>query len=172
MDSRTELLLALVDSAYERKAWHGTTLRGSLRGLLPELALWKPYPTRHSVWELLLHAAYWKYTIRRRLRGDAPGSFARRPADWPAVPRPGTKKQLKEDVALLREEHALFRDAVEAFPAARLTKSVGGTTGLTYASCIQGVAAHDLYHTGQIQLLKRLYEERAGRRKRKRTSKE
>ncbi len=166
MDSRISLLLDLVDSAYDRKAWHGTTLRGSLRGLVPETALWKPYPKRHSVWELLLHAAYWKYTIRRRLRGDAPGSFARRPADWPAVARPGTKTQLKEDIALLHQEHALFRDAVQAVPAARLAKSVGGATGMTYANCIQGVAAHDLYHTGQIQLLKRLYKERAGKRMR------
>ncbi len=67
------LLLRVMDQAYDQKSWHGTTLRGSLRGLTAEEALWRPGPNRHNIWELTLHAAYWKYIVRRRLAGDSVG---------------------------------------------------------------------------------------------------
>ncbi|HEX6433553.1 MAG TPA: hypothetical protein VFZ87_04905, partial [Gemmatimonadales bacterium] len=58
------MLLEITDQAFDRKSWHGTTLRGALRGLMPEEALWRPGPERHNIWELTLHAAYWKYAVR------------------------------------------------------------------------------------------------------------
>ncbi|HEY0351427.1 MAG TPA: DinB family protein, partial [Gemmatimonadales bacterium] len=66
-----DLLLEMLDQAYNQKGWHGTTLRGALRGLTPKDALWRPAPRRHNIWELTLHAAYWKYAVRRRLAGSA-----------------------------------------------------------------------------------------------------
>ncbi len=154
-ERRIELLLEIVDRAYEKKAWHGTTLRGALRGLNPETAAWRPAPGRHSIWEYILHAAYWKYIVRRRLTGDKSLSFPRAPSDWPAPPAERTTQGLKADIALLKEEHGLLREAIAAFPASRLNRRAPESTW-TYAEFIHGIAAHDLYHTGQIQLLKRL----------------
>src|SRR3954464_6244487 len=82
------LLLRVIDQAYGQKSWHGTTLRGALRGLTAEEALWRPGPNRHNIWELTLHAAYWKYIVRRRLAGDSVGSFDRKPSNWPDIPQP------------------------------------------------------------------------------------
>ncbi len=59
--SRAEMrvLLGLIDQAFDQKAWHGTNLRGSLRGLTSRQALWRPAPGRHNIREIVLHAAYW-----------------------------------------------------------------------------------------------------------------
>jgi hypothetical protein len=158
VDSRIELLLEILDQAFDRKGWHGTTLRGALRGITPAAALWRPAPGRHNIWELAIHAAYWKYAVRRRLAGAAAASFERKPSNWPAIPDPSDLKAWKKDVALLEAEHARLREVVSGLTAADLERrSPKGVW--TYAEEIHGVAAHDLYHTGQIQLIKRLMKE-------------
>jgi hypothetical protein len=154
-DPRTALLLRFLDQAFDRRAWHGTTLAGSVRSLLADDALWRPGPRRHCIWDLVLHTAYWKYVTRRRLTGSKRGAFPRAPSNWPRLPRVPTEAAWEADVALLAEQHVLLREAVAAFPAARLERKPRGGTW-TFAEQIAGVAAHDLYHAGQIQLLKRL----------------
>ena len=149
------LLLHIVDQAFDTKAWHGTTLRGALRGLTPEVALWRPASGRHNIWEYLLHAAYWKYIVRRRLTRDRSIRFPRTPSNWPSPPDPAPAKSLKADIRLLVEEHRLLREAIVGFPANRLNAKARESQW-TYAEHIHGIAAHDLYHTGQIQLIKRL----------------
>ncbi|HEY3011446.1 MAG TPA: DinB family protein [Gemmatimonadales bacterium] len=150
-----ELLLEVIDQAFDHKSWHGTTLRGALRGLTAEEALWRPAAKRHNIWELVLHAAYWKYAVRRRLAGEAAGSFERRPSNWPDIPDPADRKAWKQDVALLESEHRKLREVVRGLtPAALDLRSPRGVW--TNAEEIHGIAAHDLYHTGQIQLIKRL----------------
>ncbi len=150
------LLLRNLDQAFDAKAWHGTNLRGSLRGLkLDELA-WRPEPGRHNIWELALHCAYWKYVVRRRLAGEKRGSFPLAGSNF--FPRPqgeATVKAWRADLELLDECHAALRAAVAALPARRLGQRVRGSE-FTVADTVLGVAAHDLYHAGQIQLLKRL----------------
>lgn len=149
------LLLHIIDQAYDTKAWHGTTLRGALRGLTVDVAVWRPAPDRHNVWEYLLHAAYWKYIVRRRLTGDKNLSFPRKPSNWPGYPDDPNPKDLKADLALLGAEHRLLRDVVSGFPARRLDDRAPESQW-TYAEHIHGIASHDLYHAGQIQLVKRL----------------
>ena len=149
------MLLEITDQAFDRKSWHGTTLRGALRGLTPEEALWRPAAGRHNIWELALHAAYWKYAVRRRLAGDATGSFERKPSNWPEIPSPSDASAWKRDVGFLESEHRKLRDTIRSLrPADLSTRSPRGVW--TYAEEIHGIAAHDLYHTGQIQLIKRL----------------
>jgi hypothetical protein len=149
------LLLEVVDQAFDHKSWHGTTLRGSLRGLTPVEALWRPDRDRHNIWELTLHAAYWKYAVRRRLAGEGVGSFERKPSNWPAIPEPADASAWKRDVAFLESEHRKLREVIRGLSSAELNlRSPRGVW--TYAEEIHGIAAHDLYHTGQIQLIKRL----------------
>ena len=157
-DVRLELLLQVLDQAFDHKGWHGTTLRGSLRGLTAAEALWRPGPERHNIWELTVHTAYWKYAVRRRLTGEAMGSFARKPSNWPAVPKTPDQAIWKLDIRLLESEHRLLREAVRTLPPAKLeARSPQGVW--TNAEEIHGIAAHDLYHTGQIQLIKKLMPE-------------
>ena len=60
-----QFLLQLLDESYDRKSWHGPNLRGSLRGVTAEEAAWRPAAERHNIWEIALHAAYWKYAVLR-----------------------------------------------------------------------------------------------------------
>lgn len=147
-----QILLALVDEAFDRQAWHGPTLRGSLRGVTPAQAQWRPAPGRHNIRELTVHAASWKYAVRRRLNGEKRGSFALKGSNWFES---GGARTWKDDVRLLEEEHAKLRAAVAAYPGARLHRPVDAKRQ-NAAFTIRGIAAHDLYHAGQIQLLKKL----------------
>jgi hypothetical protein len=149
------LLLDLLDQAYERKAWHGPNLRGSIRGLSAARAAWRPHPKRHSIAEVVAHAAYWKYAVRRKLRGDQRGSFALKGSNWFQLPQPLSEKDWRRIVALLTDEHRILRETVEAFDPDLLHRPAPASR-YTPAALIQGIAAHDVYHTGQVQLLKRL----------------
>jgi hypothetical protein len=150
-----KILLAGLDQAYDRKSWHGTNLRGSLRGLAMKTAAWRPAPQRHNIWEIVVHAAYWKYAVYRRLTGEPPGSFALTGSNWFARPQESTETAWRTDLRLLAETHKLLRAAVAKMKPGALYKIPPGGK-LNNFALISGIAAHDLYHAGQIQLLKRL----------------
>jgi uncharacterized damage-inducible protein DinB len=152
--TKIKLLLALLDEAYDHPAWHGPNLRGALRGLSAEQAAWRPGAGRNSIWEIALHCAYWKYAVHRRLSGEGRrGSFPRKPSNWPALPaRPGAATW-KADLALLDEQHRRLRENVAASPDEKLGRRLGKSTA---TRLIYGIAAHDLYHAGQIRLLIKL----------------
>jgi DinB superfamily len=141
-----EHLLTLLDEAFDKKSWHGPNLKGAIRGLSVAQAAWRPAPGRHSIWELVIHAAYWKYVVRRKLTGARRGSFAVPGSNWFARAGQPNVAAWKKDVALLAAEHLELRQAVAGLSAARNDQ----------LRLIRGVAAHDLYHAGQIQLIKRL----------------
>ena len=153
----TKLLLASIDEAYDARSWHGTNLRGALRGVTLEQAAWRAASDRHNIWELMVHAAYWKYDIRRRLAGDKGRSFALEGSNFWARPIEGRLAEWRADLALLQREHELLRQAVAAFPEARWNKKAPGKP-FNFDGLVRGVAAHDLYHAGQIQLIKRFHE--------------
>ncbi|MBN2563793.1 MAG: DinB family protein [Phycisphaerae bacterium] len=160
MEERTygemALLLRNLDDAYGGKAWHGPTLRGSIRGVSARQAVWRPRAKRHNIAEIVLHAAYWKYAARRRLRGDKRGSFPLKGSDWFVVPASLTEKTWRQYVSLLETEHRILREAVAALPSAQLHRPPRGSK-VENAKLIYGIAAHDVYHTGQIRLLKSMY---------------
>jgi uncharacterized damage-inducible protein DinB len=142
-----------MDQAFYGPAWHGTPLWGSLRGVTAKQAMRRPAPGRNNIWDLTLHVAYWKYVIRRRITGDAAISFPRSPANWPRSD--GTESAWKRDKALLKREHELLRGVVARVPEKELGRRSwkGKYTNLQH---LQGIASHDLYHCGQIQLVKKL----------------
>jgi hypothetical protein len=148
-------LLEQLDEAYDRQSWHGPNLRGSLRGLDVDQALWRPAPDRHNAWEIAIHAAYWKYVAWRRLTGEKRGAFPRKGSNWIASPTPPSEKRWRDDVILLGESHRKLREAVARLSDADLRRRAPGGKE-TIGRLVRGVAAHDLYHAGQIQLLKRL----------------
>jgi hypothetical protein len=156
------LLLELIDQAYDKKAWHGPNLRGSVRRVDAAQAEWRPGAGRRCVAEIVVHAAYWKYAARRRIRGDKRGSFAMKGSNWFAIASPLDETTWRSYVHLLDVEHGALRDAVAALPVAQLRVVPPGSK-VNYAALIEGIAAHDIYHAGQIQLLKRLWPKAVGR---------
>ena len=152
--SEIQQLLDMVDQGYDHKSWHGTNLRGSLRGLTSTQVVWRPEPGRHNIWELTLHAAYWKYVAWRRLTGAQHGSFPIKGSNW-FERNEADDKAWRSDLALLGSMHRSMREAVAALPAKQIYTKPAGSMVSNFA-LISGIAAHDIYHAGQIQLLKRL----------------
>src|SRR6202050_5310727 len=104
-DSEIELMLQLLSEAYEKKTWHGPNLKQSIRGVSARGAAWRPAPGRHNIWELTLHAAYWKYAVRRRLIGLPQGSFALKGSNFFAMPDPHPDAEWRGARQLLDDEH-------------------------------------------------------------------
>jgi len=148
-------LLAILDQAYDRRSWHGTNLRGSIRGVSPRQAAWRPGRGRHNIWELVVHAAYWKYVAWRRLTSATRGSFPLEGSNWFARPQQAALPAWRADVALLEQMHRTLRAAVAELTLRDLDRKLAKGK-LTKRALVTGVAAHDFYHAGQIQLLKRL----------------
>jgi uncharacterized damage-inducible protein DinB len=148
-------LLAILDQAYNRPSWHGTNLRGSIRRVSVEEAAWRPAPNRHNIWENVVHAAYWKYAVSRRFLDQPQGSFQYKGSNWFRAPEAPTDREWKAEVALLDRMHAMLRDAVAQLSTRQLSLRPRGKKVTNFA-VLSGIAAHDLYHAGQIQLLKRL----------------
>jgi hypothetical protein len=156
-DPRIRLLLDVLDEAFTAKGWQGTTLSGAVRGLSARQALWRPggVRSRHNIWELVLHTAFWKHAVRERVAGKGRTPFGRTPRNFPSIPARADARAWKADVALLKRQHDLLRRTVARLSPARLDAPVAASPWRV-AEQIFGVAAHDLYHTGQIQLLKAL----------------
>jgi hypothetical protein len=156
LSPRIAMILCTLEQGFDRKAWHGTTLRGSLRGVTAEEAAWRPAPDRHNIWELAVHAAYWKYVIVRRIRGGERGSFPLAGSNWFARPEEDTSEEAwKKDLDLLGRTHRELLEVVESLPDDRLDHTPEGTK-FPLSELLTGGAFHDIYHAGQIQLLKRL----------------
>jgi hypothetical protein len=148
--NNTQLVLAFLDEGYSHKTWHGPNLRQSLKGVTASQAAWRPAPGRHNIWELALHAAYWKYAVRRRIEGGKRGSFVLKGSNFFTRPEKGkaTEVAWRSDLALLEREHRALEAAVRrVLPKPQAKKLLPR---------LYGVAFHDVYHAGQIRLLRRL----------------
>jgi len=150
-----EHLLGMLDEAYNRAAWHGPNLRGSIRGVSAREAAQSPKAGRHTIWEIVIHAAYWKYAVRRRLSGEKRGSFSIPGSNWFALPTDRSEKAWRVYVALLEREHELLKEAISSVPPENLDRPARGSK-IVARRLIAGVAFHDVYHAGQIQLIKKL----------------
>ncbi|HEX7695741.1 MAG TPA: DinB family protein [Candidatus Acidoferrum sp.] len=151
MDS-AKLVLALLDEAYEKKTRHGPNLKQAIKGITAKQAAWRPTPGRHNIWEVTLHAAYWKYAVRRRIDGGKRGSFVLKGSNFFSRPEKGKLNEAawSADKKLLEREHrALHMTVAKVLRTARAARLLPQ---------LYGVAFHDIYHAGQIRLLRRLME--------------
>ncbi len=150
---RTEKwILALLQEGYERKTWHGPNLRQSLKGVSAKQAAWRPVAGRHNIWELTLHAAYWKYAVRRQLEGGKRGSFVLHGSNFFERPQQGklTEAAWRADRSILESEHRALEKSIRR----ALQKPVSAKN----LRKLYGIVFHDIYHAGQIRLLRRLAE--------------
>jgi uncharacterized damage-inducible protein DinB len=160
-------LLLGIDQAWHSRSWHGSTLRGALSRVTPEMAAWRPGPhrgsTRPNIWEIAVHCAYWKHIVLRRIARKAPEPFPEAGSDW--FPRPvesdgpADAKRWKADLDLLGRIHRELRAAVAGLAPEDLT-TFPGTTTTRVDDLVRGIAFHDIHHGGQVQVLKKLWRVR------------
>lgn len=147
-----DLLLQMLDDGYDSKdAWHGPALRTSIGRTSAAEALWRPAEGERNIWEIVVHAAYWKYAVWRRLTGAKRGSFHYKGHDWFARPAEGIT--WKADLAVLQQIHDELRKAVANLSAEDLSDTA-------IRARVIGIALHDVYHAGQIVQLRSLLKTR------------
>ena len=151
-----EAFTDLVEEAYRRPAWHGPNLRDAARGFDAAQSLWQPAQERHSVWALVLHCAYWKHRVICRITGKRE-RFPHQGKDWPAIPGTRDEPSWLSDLELLDRCHERLCDVVRGLPPPRLDQPALGHRQ-TVAELIRGIALHDVYHAGQIRLVRKLGE--------------
>lgn len=164
--TRKGQVLALVEEGFQRAAWHGPNLRGALRGVSAEEAAWRPGKGRHNIWEVTVHAAFWKYEVAKRLTGSKEHNFPEKGRNWFArdgktISKSEAERNWTRDLALLTKTHKELRAAIAALKESEMKGPCRGSRQTVMQNGL-GVAMHDAYHAGQIQVLRRLY---AGRKK-------
>jgi len=145
----------LLAEGFNRAAWHGPNLLGSLRGATVEELLFRPRTKGHNAWELAVHCAYWKYAVRNRVLGGRRNSFPLEGSNFFPREKGLTLDDWRRDLALLKQQHADLTAALLSLRPGRLDDKVKGTRH-TFRRMALGVAAHDIYHAGQISLLRRI----------------
>ena len=132
-----------------------------MRGLTPAQAARRPGPRRHNIWELVVHCAYWKYAVWRRLTRAERGSFPLAGSNFFTRPvGPATLAAWRADLKLLDQMHRQLRAAIVRLSPRDLARREKGSR-FSGADLVFGVTAHDLYHAGQIQLIKALKKMKA-----------
>ena len=142
--------------AFEGNAWHGPSVSEVLNDVTATQAASRPIPGAHSIWELVLHITAWEGVCRRRLEGDRA-----------EIPDEEDWLQLHDTSALawelakstLREGHQNLRQAISRLDEARLDEPILPDMPSVYVT-LQGAVQHDLYHAGQIAILKKAVQGR------------
>lgn len=143
---------------HEGDPWHGSPLRSILNGVTHEQAASHPVAGAHSIWELVLHITAWKGEVRRRLAGAPAGEPHE--GDWPAVGEP-TAERWQTAVARLETVHRDLLGAIRTLPEQKLfeptndLRNRAAGSGVSHYVLLHGIVQHDVYHSGQIALLKK-----------------
>ncbi len=137
--------------AFDGSAWHGPALLELLKDVDAATAASKPLPDIHSIWELVLHIAVWDRASIRRLSGEKCQPTGT--ANFPLVPKP-TAAAWRKAVAETKRTHDRLVKTVNALPESRLRDRCPGKRYDLY-HLLHGVVQHELYHAGQIAILKK-----------------
>jgi uncharacterized damage-inducible protein DinB len=139
--------------AFEGDAWHGPSLWEIIAGVSAREAAAKPLPGIHSIWEIVLHITAWHEVVCRRLAGEMIVELAP-DQNWPAITDTSEAawQQTLHDLGQSRQH---LMQAISRLSEDRLGEAVGGK-GYTIYVMLHGVIQHDLYHAGQIAILKKV----------------
>ena len=138
--------------------WYGgASLFGALRGVDAAQASFLAPGHDHSIWQLVLHCAYARYAVRRALEGSSKrGAFPRQGSYWAKLPDEISAATWMADKTLLKNEQQLLVQAMHAFDASRLDEHA--TQEHTFSDLLCGIVMHDMYHVGELNVLKRVYQ--------------
>jgi uncharacterized damage-inducible protein DinB len=154
--SETARIADQLRRAFHGDAWHGDSLLEILEGVTAAQAAARPVKHAHTIWELVLHITAWDGAVRRRLAGVAVDLSDEQ--NFPSVMDP-SENAWRRTIEQARKVHNELVEAVTAFPDQRLEEKVPGKKNepdwYNFYYMLHGVAQHELYHAGQIALLKK-----------------
>lgn len=138
--------------AFEGDAWHGDSLLEILEGVDAKTAAARPIAGAHSIWELVLHIAAWDGAVLRRMHADVPVELDDE-ENFPAVTNQ-SEAGWQDAKRHARHTHENLIKSVAEFPESRLGETIPGKD-YDFTNMLMGVVQHELYHAGQIALLKK-----------------
>ena len=145
-----EILADQIGRAFWGESWHGPSVHEVLSGVSAEDAAAHPIPGAHSIWEIVLHMTAGYRLVLRRVRGEqAPFSVDE---GWPLVPVLSSEAW-RESLRTLEQLNQELQSAVRVFPSDCLSEALGSEYSAYTQFC--GAPQHDLYHAGQITVLKK-----------------
>ena len=150
-NSETTLIADQLRRAFEGEAWHGPAVLEILKDVDAASAATKPFPDGHSIWELVLHVEVWDEVAMVRLGGKKCQPTGT--DNFPLVPKV-TGAAWRKAVAEAKRTHDKLVKTVAALPDARLRERVPGKR-YDFYHMLHGIAQHELYHAGQIAILKK-----------------
>lgn len=153
METELRRLEDQVKRALEGEAWHGPSVLEILEGVTAAQAAAHPIASAHSIWELVLHLCSDYSLVLRRLGGD--GRQLTQSEDWPTVPEP-SDENWSDSIRMLKELNDDLRQAIRTFPWQRLDEPLVPEPPYTAYTQLIGVTQHNLYHAGQMALLKKV----------------
>lgn len=141
--------------AFDGEAWHGPSVMALLNGVTAEQAAAHPIPGAHSIWELTRHIRAWEGACLRRLNGDV----AQLPdqEDWEPL-NDFSEASWEQTKQSLRDTHERLLQAVTSIDDSRLDQPIIDHPEIPFSSVyvtLHGGVQHDLYHAGQIAILKK-----------------
>jgi uncharacterized damage-inducible protein DinB len=137
--------------AFEGPAWHGPSIKELLADVSAAKAAARPIIGAHSIWEIVLHIKAWEEGILLRLAGER--AELSEEEQWPTV-ADTSEAAWRDALTSMEESHLTLRAAIASLDDEGLTKPIVEGMSSVYGS-LHGVIQHDLYHAGQIALLKR-----------------
>ena len=146
-------ILDQLKRAFEGGAWHGPSVKEVLHDVTANKAHARPLGNAHSIWELVQHIAVWEDVGRRRLTGDRAQIAISSPEDWPP-PEDTSDAAWEQAKAALERGHQALVEAISSTPESRLDEPIFEGMSTVYVT-LHGVIQHDLYHAGQIAILKK-----------------
>ena len=141
--------------AFEGEAWHGPSVLALLDGVTAQQAAAHPIQGAHSIWELTLHIAAWERACKRRLEGD-PAQLTDE-EDWESIDDTSEAawEQTKQQ---LIDNHRELMQAIARLDESRLNEPIIKDPNIPFSSVyvtLHGGVQHDLYHAGQIAIVKK-----------------
>jgi len=150
--NESALLADQLRRVFEGDAWHGPALLELLADIDAPTAAMHSIKDVHSIWELVLHIAAWDDAVNRRIvLGKA--LELQDEENFPPV-KDKSSAEWKKAVDHVKKAHKQLLMTVEGLPDQRLTEQVPGKT-YNIGFMLEGVAQHELYHAGQIAILKK-----------------
>jgi uncharacterized damage-inducible protein DinB len=150
--NESERLADQIERAVNGEAWHGPAWCDVLKGVGRDAALQRPVSDAHSIAEIVLHVTTWHDIVRRRLLGEILGEVSDE-QDWPKAAF-ANDQEWQDAVARLFETGRALSKAVAAFPPEQLHENRSNVAQTWYVLLI-GILQHDLYHAGQVGLLRK-----------------
>ena len=130
-------------------SWHGPSILQLTKDLDFQEAISKPIPHRHSIWEIIEHVSFWLDMVNQVLNGRKHPEIGELD-DWPI---PGeTPEEYENSITTMCSRLDALIDSINTFDKG-FNENIT-PDDFTYGWMLQGICNHNLYHSGQIILLR------------------